>query len=100
MLTTEPGGGARSRRAECGCASPADGPTPRSRVCAPFPKAFSRERESLAEPAARGVRTPLTAPGAPTALRGCELSPGARLRLVRRSLRGAQVASHATEMWS
>lgn len=25
MITTEPGGGARSRRAQCGCASPADG---------------------------------------------------------------------------
>lgn len=25
MITTESGGGARSRRAQCGCASPADG---------------------------------------------------------------------------
>lgn len=40
MLTTEPGGGARTRLAECGCASPADGAPgrPGPRVPAPRPR--------------------------------------------------------------
>lgn len=56
MLTTEPGGGARHRRAQCGCASPADGAPGGPDSAAPD---LSREREPLAGP---------RCPSAPSAL--------------------------------
>lgn len=54
MLTTEPGGGARSRRAECGCASPADGAPGRPGPRVPAPRPGRLPRWSL--PGARGAR--------------------------------------------
>lgn len=68
--------------------------TPGPRPLTRCPKGPSRESRSPTEPAARGVRAPLTAPAAPTALRGCRVSPEARLRLTRRSLCRGQAASH------
>ncbi|XP_017729210.1 PREDICTED: translation initiation factor IF-2-like [Rhinopithecus bieti] len=69
MLTTEPGGGARSRRAECGCAGPADGalgrdpePPPRARGAG----ALSPGRECPQGHRRVAAERPRSAPGAPT----------------------------------
>lgn len=83
MLTTEPGGGARRRRAQCGCASPADGAPGGPAPAAPGP---SREREPPAGP--RGPSAP-SAP--PPALRGCRPFPEPRLRLL---LEASAAATH------
>ena len=105
MLTTELGGGARSRRAQCGCASLADGTPgpdpaspPRARACCPA--GLSRERESPAEPLALGIERQLTAPGATTALPRDADCPEAWLRQVQHSIFRGQPANHIREIRS
>lgn len=78
MLTTEPGGGARSRRAECGCAGPADGargrdpePPPRARRAG----ALSPERESPRGHRRVAAERPRSAPRAPTPSRASGFLP-------------------------
>lgn len=103
MLTTEPGGGARSLRAECGCASPADGassrpgpPGARLRPAAPRVSPGSART-----PRSRGCGTtayPSLLPQRPPRSRGSGLSPEARQRPGRRSLRRGQAGSDTGEM--
>nr|XP_051688235.1 basic proline-rich protein [Oryctolagus cuniculus]XP_051688236.1 basic proline-rich protein [Oryctolagus cuniculus] len=77
MLTTEPGGGAQGRRAECGCASPADGAPGRRgpRAPAPRPPRVSPRGASPRGAPARGVPAPSRRS------RSAHLAPDSRLRL-------------------
>lgn len=107
MLTTEPGGGARSQRAQCGCASLADGAPgrPGPRVPAPRPSLLPRGSSPGARVARRVLgagrpSAPLPLPGRPPPSRGCRLCPEAWLRQLRLSIWRGQPASDTREMWS
>lgn len=107
MLTTEPGGGAPNRRAQCGCASLADGapagpdPARPPRARARCPARLSRERRAARrDPRPVEPKRPLAAPAAPAASRGSRRSLEARRRLAGRRIRRGPAASGAGEMWS
>lgn len=74
MLTPEPGGGARRRRAQCGCASPADGAPGGPGSAAP---SLSREREAPAGPRRPSALSAPRPPGRRALPRG-PAAPGSR----------------------
>lgn len=107
MLTTEPGGGARIRRAQCGCASLADGAPgrPGPRVPAPRPNllpcgSFPGAQVARRAPGAGRPSAPFPLPWRPPPPRGCRLCPEAWLGQVRLSICRGQPASDTREMSS
>ncbi|CAI9178541.1 unnamed protein product [Rangifer tarandus platyrhynchus] len=98
MLTTEPGGGARSRLAECGCASPADGAPGRPGPRVPAPRQPPAAPRVFPRSAGRPSNPTSPQPGTPTALPGSGLSSEARLRPSRRSRRGGRAAGDTRDM--